>query len=194
MPLLPTASDPIYGALPEVQHAVVEVVVLPGNGIDSVDEEPDSLERLECAIWASGDVVWSDAKEPGAAPHRHARISSEAVQALTAALATTIERTPLRDFGIPDTSHEQICVRTQGRELVLVSCHELFESNPNFVALSNGVTRLESRTRDDALANEPADFLAFRRTWSEVKQAIRASLPKDGELVDRAKLATLGLK
>ena len=32
------------------------------------------------------------------------------------------------------------------------------------------------------------------RAWHAVKDRIRGALPKDGELVDRAKLATLGLR
>jgi hypothetical protein len=62
------------------------------------------------------------------------------------------------------------------------------------VALSYGVTNLDGRTREDALAHEPADFLEFRRAWADVKASIRAALPKDGEIIDRAKLATLGLR
>lgn len=32
------------------------------------------------------------------------------------------------------------------------------------------------------------------RAWHSIKDELRAALPKDGELVDRAKLATLGLR
>ncbi len=32
------------------------------------------------------------------------------------------------------------------------------------------------------------------RAWHSIKDELRAALPKDGELVDRAKLATLGVR
>ena len=193
----PEFFDPFLGAVPELRSAAISVVVLPGMSIrdpDEVEPQSDGLDELEFALWESGDAVWFQPGDSGPALHRHARLAPGQVAALVAELEARISSTARREFMVFDTSHEQICVRTKGRELLLVSCHELFESNPNLVALSYGITSLESRAREDALAKEPAEFLAFRRTWSDAKQAIRAALPKDGEIVDRAKLATLGVR
>lgn len=189
--------DPFLGAVPELRTAAISVLVLPGMprpDVNGVEPSTDGLEGLEVALWETGDVVWCDGDDVSTAEHRHARISAEQVRALAVGLAARIDATSLRTFQIPDAGCEQACARVDGRDHVLASCHELFESNPNLVAFSGGVMALEGRTRDEVLANEPTEFLAFRRTWSEVKEAIRSALPQDGELVDRAKLATLGLR
>ncbi|MBK7874462.1 MAG: hypothetical protein IPJ77_01685 [Planctomycetes bacterium] len=193
----PEFFDPFLGAVPELRSAAVSVVMLPGMSVpdpDEVEPQSDGLDELEFALWESGDAIWLEPSDSGPASHRYARLAPGQVAALVAELKARIASTARREVMVFDTSHEQICVRTKGRELLLVSCHELFESNPNLVALSYGIAPLEGRTREDALAKEPAEFLAFRQAWSDAKQAIRAALPKDGDLVDRAQLATLGLK
>lgn len=154
----------------------------------------DGLKDLEVALWDVGYAVWSEPAPDGALQHRGARVEPSVVLGLRDTLCASIDACDRREFLVPDSASEEIRTIAGGRERVLRSCHDLFEENSGLVALSYGIAPLEGRTREDALAKEPADFLAFRRTWSDAKQAIRAALPKDGELVDRAKLATLGLK
>ena len=75
-----------------------------------------------------------------------------------------LERT---SFVVPDSGYVTIVAEKDGRRLESSSCHTLFEANPNLVALSGGVTILDGKTRREALADAPEDFLEFRRLWEE---------------------------
>lgn len=70
-------------------------------------------------------------------------------------------------FVIPSAAFITIVAEMDGRRLESSSCHTLFESNPNLVARSTGVTALNGVTREMALLTEPKDFMEFRRLWEE---------------------------
>jgi len=72
-----------------------------------------------------------------------------------------------KSFVIPSAAFITIAVEMDGRRLEASSCHTLFESNPNLVATSKGVTVLNGTTREAVLLKEPKDFVEFRRLWEE---------------------------
>ena len=163
---------------------------------DRVDPPSDGLDRLELAFWTSGHVVWSEPMEPIGVRHRVARASPERVHELVRLVEQAID-SDLEHPGLEvDAEEEQVCARTEGRDSV---------------TLLQRVFSLRNEVWDESLPvwysdNPPPDVkrerdreryperIAFLSAWHAVREQIRAALPKDGELVDRAKLAALGLR
>jgi len=66
------------------------------------------------------------------------------------------------------------------RRLRMESWHELFEQNTNLVATAGGITPLGGARREDVLQKQPETYRRFRDTWSEIRQAVEALIPKTG--------------
>ena len=152
---------------------------------DSHGRRPDAPGRrkaVEAAVWADGRIAWraGDAM-------RQARIDPADVHALLERLlrngAFGDGKVDLVHFG-PDSGFEVIEVRHAGRVLRMRSWHELFERNPNLVVTSAGVGSLEGRDRDAVLAAEPPEYRQFRRTWFDIRSAVRSWVPSDGQPFD----------
>lgn len=78
-----------------------------------------------------------------------------------------IQSLETKSFMVPDASHITIVAQLDGQRLEASSCHTIFEANEKVVARSFGITALDGQTREEALAEEPKDFLEFRRLWEE---------------------------
>jgi hypothetical protein len=135
------------------------------------------------AVWSDGRVVWSKDDREGGPPYREGRIPVERVRKLLDAQAATgvfgdaaLDRA---HFG-PDSHFTVIAAADGRRRLCLRSWHELFEANPNLVATEGGVTALEGRDRAAVLAAQPEAYRRYRRTWADLRAAIRGLIPAEG--------------
>jgi hypothetical protein len=117
----------------------------------------------------------------GGPPYEVRRVAPERVAAFARDAFERIDALAwVEPYVIPDAGWAELVVRGGERETCLVSCALLFEANPELVALSTGVTALDGRSREEALAGEPEAWLALRAAWSELSARARA-LAAEGE-------------
>ena len=136
------------------------------------------------AVWRDGRIVWSEDRLKGGPPYRQGPFPREKLDSLLDAL----ERKQVfsdasqlrRSFG-PDSDYTVIAIDDGRRRVRLESWHELFEQNTNLVATAGGITPLRGDKREDVLRQQPETYRRFRDTWSEVRQAVEALIPKTGE-------------
>ena len=83
-------------------------------------------------------------------------------------------------FG-PDAGYTTIAIDDGRRRVRIESWHESFEQNTNLVATAAGITTLRGAKREDVLRKQPEAYRRFRDTWSEIRQAVEALIPKTGE-------------
>jgi hypothetical protein len=144
----------------------------------------DSGSHLSVAIWPDGRIIWSRDRDRGGPPYLSGRIEPKQVQALL----DRFDRESVFDarsfrhswFG-PDSSFTTIWLQSGKQHTRLQSWHEGFEERPNLVALSTGITSLEGRTREEALRADTKEYQRFRRIWADLRAAIAALVPKQGE-------------
>jgi len=139
--------------------------------------------RLILAIWKDGYAVWSENQVGGGPPYQTGDVDP---QRLTAVLNKLEGAGVFRDpalkkpyFGL-DSSSTVVAVADGCRALHMRSWHELFESNPNLVATSYGITSLDGRDREAVLRSEPKSYRHFRSVWKYVRDELAAILPKEG--------------
>ena len=144
----------------------------------------DSSHRLSVALWPDGRIIWSRHQRRVGPPYAVARVEPQQIQALL----DRFERERVFDdrsfrhswFG-PDSSFTTIWLQSGTQHTRLQSWHEGFETRPNLVALSSGVTTLDGRNREDALRGDTKEYQRFRRVWADLRTAIAALIPKQGD-------------
>lgn len=73
----------------------------------------------------------------------------------------------------PDSAYREITICCSGREYVLRSWHPLYESNPNLVVGSYGVTSLNGQTREEVLSHDKPEYIAQRNAFDEIDRELR---------------------
>jgi hypothetical protein len=135
------------------------------------------------AIWKDGHAVWSQDRVGGGPPYQTSEVDP---QRLTAVLNKLDGAGVFRDPALnkchygPDSSYTVVAVVDGSRALRMGSWHELFESNPNLVAASYGVTSLDGQDREAVLRSEPKSYRHFRSMWKYVRDELAAILPREG--------------
>jgi hypothetical protein len=136
------------------------------------------------AVWRDGRIVWSESRIKGGPPYQQGRFPREKLDAL---LGTLERQQVFRDaaqlrgsFG-PDAGYTTIAIDDGRRRLKMESWHELFEQNTNLVATASGITPLRGEKREDVLRKQPETYRRLRNTWSEIREAVEALIPKKGE-------------
>jgi hypothetical protein len=137
------------------------------------------------ALWPDGQIVWSESQIKGGSPYRQGKFAPEKLDAL---LDTLERKQVFRDaaqfrgsFG-PDAGYTIIAIDDGRRRLRMESWHESFEQNTNLVATAAGITTLRGAKREDVLRKQPEAYRRFRDTWSEIRQAVAALIPKTGDV------------
>jgi hypothetical protein len=135
------------------------------------------------ALWRDGRIVWSESRIKGGPPYQQGRFPREKLDSL---LDTLERKQVFRDaaqlrgsFG-PDSDYTIVVIEDGRRRLRMESWHELFEQNTNLVATAGGITPLGGARREDVLQKQPETYRRFRDTWSEIRQAVEALIPKTG--------------
>jgi hypothetical protein len=136
------------------------------------------------ALWPDGRIVWSQSRTNGGPPYRQGRVVPEKL----ASLLDTLERegafkdpARFRSSVGPDAAYTVIAINDGQRRLRLTSWHELYEQNTNLVVTAAGIGSLHGAKREDLMRDQPEWYLRFRSTWSEIRQAVEALIPKTGE-------------
>jgi hypothetical protein len=75
------------------------------------------------------------------------------------------------NFG-PCSSFREIRIVFDGQEIVLRSWHSIYETDPNVVAASNGLTSLEGRTRGQFLASDDPAYLKKRNAFDLIESTL----------------------
>lgn len=139
--------------------------------------------QLVVCLWGDGSIVWSNDNVNGGPPYFTAQVKPKAVSATFKKLvdigAFDVPRLNQSNFG-PDSQFTTILVRTGGKELKMDSWHELYESNGKVVAADHGLTGLAGKKLLPVLAEQSADYLHYRMTWSELRLAAAILIPKSG--------------
>lgn len=204
---VPSFSDPAnyerrVSDLPELGTATL-LVLVHGGWHATRDEGGDDLSDLELAFWPSGYTVWAEPTEDGSLRHRGGRLPADLLRQLTSKTASVIEEHG--SSGVPfDAGREEVWIRRDGT-VRGVSLWRIFAERdaawdgrlPGIGYPGNTPDDPERYSLEEILELEKErepEKVALYRAWHAVKDELRAALPKDGELVDRAKLATLGLR
>jgi hypothetical protein len=150
-------------------------------GLGSTNSGP----RVIAALWTDGRVVWSSASPiEGGLSYKQGRVSREKLGTLLDDLehkgVFTNKTLAQAHFG-PDSRFTTIAISDGRRRLKMQSWHELYEQNTNVVASAHGLESLGGRNRERVLESQPAEYRRFRNTWSEIRQAVTALIPKTGE-------------
>ncbi len=202
--LLPPVDYATFVALlPEVQNATL-LVIVHGPWLSRPGAKEDDLGPVELAFWPSGYVVWAESTEDGSSRHRGAQLSPEVTERALSRAALAIDRHGgLRELPV-DSGSEEVWIRrndaTRGVALWSVFAERDAPWNgrlPGVGYPGNTPDDPERYTLEEILELENERYpveVELYRAWHAVKEEVRAALPKDGELVDRAKLATLGLR
>ena len=190
---VPTAPAPAPAPAPAQVQALPSASTLPAPTLVA-SEQPTILfyaggfgglagtspaQPLEVAVWGDGRIVWRQngsllqgRVDPGKIDALLQRLHREGVFG-SGAVAYV-------NYG-PDSRFDVVELRLPDRTLKLESWHEGFEQNPNLVATSHGVMALEGRTREAVLSAEPAEYLRFRRIWSDIRSTVRAWTPAEAQ-------------
>jgi hypothetical protein len=156
------------------------------------DTKTDLSLRVVAALWNDGKIVWSESRLRGGPPYRQGQFTREKMDALLGSLEAQgafTNATLRRPWFGPDSQTTRIVIDDGRRRLKLESWHELFEQNTNLVATAQGITSLNGRERDAVLAGQPEEYRHFRKTWSEVRDAVASLIPPKGEPCDGPVLA-----
>jgi len=132
-------------------------------------------------VWPDGRIAWSDDTIGGGPTMRTSAISPAAV---TSAIEA-IRNSPLLGGQWinevrtgPGSSMTRVRVR-DGSGLIVDagSWHPRFEADPRLVVTAAGVEPLNSRSREEVLLQQPADYRLFRQRWEEVLGRLRGLIP-----------------
>lgn len=135
------------------------------------------------AIWADGQVVWSDDRLKGGPPYRTAKIAAKRFEALLQALAHDgiFADKDLSNANVgPDSAFTTIVIRSGSLQLEMRSWHELYEANQKTAAASGGIVPLDGRRRLDVLKGDTSKYLFYRMVWSEIRLSAAHLIPSNG--------------
>ena len=139
---------------------------------------------LIAAIWGDGRVVWSRDQQRGGPPYFSARIEPPQVQALLDRFdgERVFDARSFRHSWLgPGSSFITIWLQSGTKHTQLQSWHEGFETQPDLVALSTGITSLKGRSRGEALRSDTEEYQRFRQVWAELRATVAALVPKNGD-------------
>lgn len=145
----------------------------------------DGKPKVIIALWDDGRIAWSDDTIKGGPPYRVGKFELARLRKL---LDDFEKKGVFRDNSLsqarygPDSSYTAIAVVEGKRRLYMSSWHELAEHHSKtVVATSDGLTSLEGRDRAKVLAAEPESYRNYRQTWTDLKKALIALIPHEGE-------------
>ncbi len=140
--------------------------------------------HLLAAVWPDGRIVWSHDKTHGGKPLWHAKVDPAQVKSLLEDLEKDkifSDRHMQKNYLVGDIQRYTIRLHHKNQNVTFHSCHELFERNPSIVVTAKSVESLEGRTREQVLAEQPADFRRFKSTWNKIRTAVRNWTPEKGK-------------
>ncbi len=139
------------------------------------------------SIWEDGTVLWSKDNLKGGAPYYEGKVEvgvlENALNEIEKKETFSAPWAEKGNFG-PDSSFLGILI-VKGRKVFLSrSWHELYETNPDVVCMSYGLTPLNGARREDILKKDDKDYLKFRALWADLRGKIAMLVPKSGKQVD----------
>jgi len=140
--------------------------------------------QVNAALWSDGKIVWSESRTSAGPLYKEGRFPPEKLAALLDKLehkGAFSDEALKRAWLGPDSSFTVIAINDGQRHLTMRSWHEGFEQRTNLVATANGIESLGEKKREDVLREQPEDYRRFRETWSEIRQAVAAIVPENGE-------------
>jgi hypothetical protein len=156
-------------------------VTIDGGGGKRADGQ--SYPRIIMAVWPDGKIIWSEDPTKGGPPFRVSRTEPAKIRELLTRFEkqSVFNKDEFRHswFG-PDSSYHSIWLSTGAKHIRVETWHELFEANPKLVVINGGVTSLEGRKREDAIASDTKEFQAFRKLWTDLRTSTASLLPKEG--------------
>jgi hypothetical protein len=146
--------------------------------------------------WADGHVVWSRDRLRGGPPYYERNVDPNTI---TTALSR-FQRDGLfasgklsrSNFG-PDSKFTTILLRSGKKQLKMQSWHELAEARGAVVTSAGIMSSQYGRTRVEALAREPAEYLHFRLIWSETRRSLDELIPANGNQTPGGPLMRAGI-
>jgi hypothetical protein len=142
--------------------------------------------RILLIVWQNGKVLWSEDQKDGGPPFLTSNVTEASVNSVISTLSQTklLHDTGFRKswFG-PDSTYHSIWLNLGGRQTRVETWHELFERDPNLVAVNGGITSLDGRKREDVVAADTKEFRAFRELWTKIRATTSALIPKSGTKV-----------
>jgi len=167
-------AEPVTKAMPSI------ALTIEGGGMNA---DWKSYPRILMVAWPDGRVVWSVDQKEGGPPFREASVNPSSIQATLTKFEKigVFQKDSFRHswFG-PDSPYHSIWLCQGGKHTRVETWHELFETNPNLVVVSGGVTSLDGRKRADMIASDTKEFQEFRKLWSDLRSELMDLTPKNG--------------
>jgi hypothetical protein len=133
--------------------------------------------------WANGHVVWSRDRLRGGPPYYERNVDPSAITAVLTRFQGdglfASAKLSRGNFG-PDSEFTTILLRSGKKQLKMSSWHELFEARGAVVTSAGIMSSQYGRTRVEALAREPAEYLHFRLIWSETRRSLDQLISASG--------------
>lgn len=166
-----------------------------GESVTPLDAQPPApCDSLILVIDKDGVAFWSDDRVGGGPPIRTAALDrdqlDDTLREIDKLVDWSDETLSQAQFG-PNSSWTQITLAIAGRRLEMASWHELYESNGRVVATHHGLTALAGRDKDAVLAEQPAAYRQYRKTWAEIRDRLNRLLPSDANAATEDELHSL---
>jgi hypothetical protein len=161
---------------------------VPAPAIEIVSTGSRHVDAAILRVWRDGRVVWSADPISGGPPYRVGAGDPAKIAGALAVLSAEGRWTKDYRTG-PCARWTRILVRGDDGPIIDVgSWHEVVEQDPRLFAGAGSMQSLEGRPRAEVLAEQPAEYLAFRARWDRVKRALLAVTPPSGEPLDAAEV------
>ena len=159
--------------------AIAVTIEARGETLAAVDSP-----RIIMAAWLDGRLIWSHDQTKGGAPFLTAQIDPAKILAVLDRFEKedVFKKDKVRRswFG-PDSSFHSVWLKSGVRHVQVRTWHELFEANPNLVAVNGGITALNGRKREDVIQSDTKEFQTFRKLWTDIRTSTSALIPKAGK-------------
>lgn len=143
----------------------------------------DPCIQLVFAGWIDGTVIWSNDRLNGGKPYRAAVIDSHQI-------CDTLERLEVDGLfskrshqlgAVPGHEWTVLYARKDRKTFEETSCHEQFEQSGDCIMeQKRGVSPLGERSRFEALATQPQEYLFLRMLWLELRGRMESLIPDSG--------------
>jgi hypothetical protein len=173
------------------------VVVLWEPPIEmNLDNEPG--ERLVCAMWTSGDIVWSHDRLLGGPPFLHSRLGAQLIDKCVDDVVAMISDSRLADpdgfVGLLMNTREILVTRSSER-FQRCSGHELMTSDEIASILSRSTPvatkQAAGRSDENPASNKYATLAGeYSRQWDRIVRRIYEVVPTEGDPVDPRAIPT----
>jgi len=176
-----TGCAPSYTKISDDPTTPSVAVMIEGGGLrlDDFNQYP----KIFLVAWPDGKIVWSKNQTEGGPPFFVGTIDAKQIAELLNEFDSRMvfdKSSNRHSWYGPDSNYHSIWLRNRDVYTRLETWHELFEENPNLVAINGGITSLDGKTRDDMIRADKSEFSEFRKLWQDLRERTAELVPASG--------------